>query len=157
MLGIFFEILTLESLKAGRMAMHACQIGPTDTAPLARNRFLGPASGQGGTLWHRPPFCPISPLRTYWYNYTLELGSVAVILSDIVIDQPWSSSSSISKLLVANTARGLTRSSIGCCVAASFGRSCPNSILWCIVKATKAATRSHPVMSLAWLKLSCPV
>ncbi len=37
--------------------MHACQIGPTDTAPLAWDRLTGPVSGQGGTLWTKQPFC----------------------------------------------------------------------------------------------------
>ncbi len=35
---------------AGSMAMHACQIGPTDTAPPARDRHYGPAVGQRGEL-----------------------------------------------------------------------------------------------------------
>ncbi len=30
------------------MAMHACQIGPTDTAPPCPDRHYGPASGQRG-------------------------------------------------------------------------------------------------------------
>ncbi len=33
---------------AGSMAMHACQIGPTDTAPLARDRHNESALWQGG-------------------------------------------------------------------------------------------------------------
>ncbi len=32
------------------MVMHACQIGPTDTTPFARDRLTRPALGQGNAL-----------------------------------------------------------------------------------------------------------
>ncbi len=40
------------------MAMHTCQIDPTDTAPLVRERLTWPASKQEGTLWGWQPFSP---------------------------------------------------------------------------------------------------
>ncbi len=44
---------------AGRMAMHACQIGPTDTAPPCPGSPLRACIGtKEGTLWGRQPFCP---------------------------------------------------------------------------------------------------
>ncbi len=44
---------------AGRMAMHACQIGPIDTAPPCPGSLLRACVGtKGGTLWGRQPFCP---------------------------------------------------------------------------------------------------
>ncbi len=44
---------------AGHMAMHACQIGPTDTAPPCPGSPLRACIGtKGGTLWGRQPFCP---------------------------------------------------------------------------------------------------
>ncbi len=51
------------------------------------------------------------------------------------------------------------RSSIGCWVVAAIGclcRSFTNSILWCIVKATKAAIWSHPlaIFNIIGIKLS---
>ncbi len=43
---------------AGRMAMHACQIGPTDTAPPCPGLPLWACVGtKGGMLWGRQPFC----------------------------------------------------------------------------------------------------
>ncbi len=51
---------------AGRMAMHACQIGPTDTAPLARDRHYGPASRQRGERFGAGNLsAPISPLTLF--------------------------------------------------------------------------------------------
>ncbi len=48
---------------AGRTAMHACQIGPTDIAPPCPGSPQRACVGtKGGTLWDRQPFCPISPL-----------------------------------------------------------------------------------------------
>ncbi len=48
----------ISALKAGRMAMHACQIKPTDTVRLDQDCLTGPTLEQGGTLWGRQPFCP---------------------------------------------------------------------------------------------------
>ncbi len=45
------------------MAMHACQIGPTDTPPpCPRSPQRACVKTKGGTLWGRRSFCPISPL-----------------------------------------------------------------------------------------------
>ncbi len=46
----------------GRIAMHACQIGTTDTAPHARDRHYGPASGRKGERFGAGNLsAPISP------------------------------------------------------------------------------------------------
>ncbi len=48
---------------AGRIAMHACQIGPTDTAPSCPGSPLRAyVETKGGTLWDRQLSAPISPL-----------------------------------------------------------------------------------------------
>ncbi len=60
---------------AGHMAMHACQIGPTDTAPTCPGSPLRACVGtKGGTLWGRQPFCPNFSSATQMCgrcNYTL--------------------------------------------------------------------------------------
>ncbi len=44
---------------AGHMTMHACQIGPTDTAPpCPRSPIRACVGTKGGMLWGRQPFCP---------------------------------------------------------------------------------------------------
>ncbi len=79
------------------------------------------------------------------------------------VDQPGSSSASIAGSLTAKMG-GMVRSGIGigCWVVAAMGRPCRShaiSILGRIVRATKAATWSHPsvLFSIIGIKLRCVV
>ncbi len=56
-------------MKVGHIAIHACQIGLTDTAPLARDRLTGPASEQGERFEAGNLSTPISPLLTHWCEW----------------------------------------------------------------------------------------
>ncbi len=101
------------SMKAGRIVMHAGQIGPTDTAPLTWNRLTEPASGQRGNALGQENFLPPLPsLLIHWCNYILScLDSwfwCCHLLSDVDVDHPGSSSSfsSVAGLLVANMGGG---------------------------------------------------
>ncbi len=78
----FGRHIPYNSMKAGRMAIHACQIGSTDTAPLTRARHTGLALGQGVTLWGKQLSVPIFPLLTRWcgwWNYIPPFGFIAVV------------------------------------------------------------------------------
>ncbi len=63
------------------MAMQACQIGPTDTAPLVQDRFIGPASEQEGTLWGRQPFCFhfSTPYSLVWLYSPMQIHGCGLI------------------------------------------------------------------------------
>ncbi len=60
---------------------------------------------------------------------------------------------------MANTGGGMMTSGTGCCVMADIVRLChsyTNSILWCVIKVTKATTWSHSsaILSIIGTKLS---
>ncbi len=155
------------------MAMHACQIGPLTPHPLARDRHYGPVSGQRGERFGAGNLsAPISPLLLKCVDgaTTLSLrfgidqdlrisGLYGKLAADVSkVDQPGSSSASIAGLLTAKTG-GMARSGIGCWVAVAMSRPCRSrtiSILRRIVRATKAATWSHPsaLFSIIGTKLS---
>ncbi len=61
--------------------MHACQIGLTDTALLARDGLTGPASDKGEHFGAGQLSAPISLLLFLQWNYTFPLGFTAVVLS----------------------------------------------------------------------------
>ncbi len=129
--------------------MHACQIGPTDTAPPHPGsphqsciRARGNALKQVTFL---PPFLhslhigatTLSHLDPWLWCYLLPFDDIVD-----VVGQLGSSSSSIAGLLVANTGGGITRFRIRCWVAVAIGRLCrsyANSILCRIVKVAKTA------------------
>ncbi len=117
------------------MAIHACQIGPTDTAPPCPGSPLRSCVGiKGGTLWGKQPFCPHFSSATLVCgrcDYTLpsfsdRSGSQTKVVNwlvDVSVDQNGSSSASVAGLLMAKTG-GMARSGIGCWVAAAMGRPC---------------------------------
>ncbi len=59
----------------GCTTMHACQIGPSDTATLAWDCLTGPVSKQGGGFEAGNLSASISPLLRVcgWFDYTLPL------------------------------------------------------------------------------------
>ncbi len=140
------------------MAMHACQIGPTDTAPPCPGLPLRACIGtKGGERFGASNLStPISPLllkcadgaTTLSLHFGIDqdlriLGSWMVnwLLDVSEVDRPGSSSTSVAGLLTAKTGEGdgdVRHWVLGGC------RSRAISILWCIVRATKAATWSHP-------------
>ncbi len=66
------HVNTTRRCLVGHMARHTCQIGPTDTAPLARDRHYGPASGQRGECFGAGNLsAPISPLQPCYYSASI--------------------------------------------------------------------------------------
>ncbi len=63
-------------MKVGHMAMHACRVGPTDTAHHPRFRLTELAMGKGEHFEAGNLLAPISPLLTQWCDYTLPFESM---------------------------------------------------------------------------------
>ncbi len=147
---------------AGRMAMQACQIGPTDTAPPRPGSPLRACVGtKGGTLWGRQPFCPhFSSATQVCVRCDYTLPSFRDRSGSRDLRPRWwigcrmsPKLTGLDRLLLPllgcwrQKMGRMARSGIGCWVAAAMGRlchSCAISILRRIVRATKAATWSHP-------------
>ncbi len=138
-------------MKVRHRVMHAYQIGPTDSIPLAQDCLAGPVSEQGWMLWGRQSFCPhfSTPYSLVWLHSPIWIHSCGIIGCHLES----MSSFSIAGSLEANT-EGMVKSGIGCWVVAAIGRLCrfcTNSIVWHIVKLIKLATWFHPLVLLTMI------
>ncbi len=152
------------------MAMHACQIGPIDTAPLAQDRQTGLRRDKGGNTLEQATFLPpfllcyssVRMLRLHSPFVLDRSGSQVEMVNWLPhvseVDWPGSSSASVAGLLRAKMGgNGKIRHWV--LGGGGYGRPCRShaiTILRCIVRATKAATWSHPsvLFSIIGTKLS---
>ncbi len=140
---------------AGRMAMHACQIGPIDTAPPCPGSPLRACIvTKGGTLWGTQPFCPpfllhYSSVRTMRLHSPSVLGSIRISglggkLAAGFLRSRLAWIVFCFHCWVADDKNGGDGDVRHCCwVVAAMGHPCHSraiSILRRIVRATKAAT-----------------
>ncbi len=133
-------------------------LSQTNIMCLVWDSPTGPTSRQAGMLWGRQPFClHFSLVGAIWIHGSGIISShlmlMLTILDCCLLFLPFQG----CKWQIR---RGMARSSIGWWVAAVIGRFChsyANSILWCIVKATKAIPDLIFRHSLAWLWPNCQV
>ncbi len=174
---VYTYILTLVGLPlsgyrclAGHMAMHTCQIGNTDTAPLTRDRHNGCVSRQRGNALRQATF--LHPfLLCYSSVWMVQLLSPFVLglIRISGLDGKLAAGCLRSgpawivfcfHCLVANGKNeGIARYGIGCWVGAAMGRTCRScaiSIMRRIVRATKVDTCSHPSVLFSIIETKLP-
>ncbi len=144
-----------------RMAMHACQIGPTESHPVAQDCHYGPASGQRGEHFGAGNLSALISLLLLKYaddatTLSLRFGidqdlRISGLDGKLAAGCPRSGPAWIVFCFHCCVADGqnreMARSSIGCWVVVAMGRHCHSrtiSIFRRIVRVTKAATWSHP-------------
>ncbi len=157
--NVNFEIVKYIRCLAGRMAMHVCQIGPTDTTPPCPGSPLRACVGtKGGNTLGQATFLPpfllcYSSMRMVRLHSPFVSGSLRISGLDGELAAGCLRSGPAwivfcFRCWVADSKNGgVARSGIGSWVAAAMGRpgrSHAISILRHIVRATKAATWSHP-------------
>ncbi len=118
---------------AGRMAMHACKIGSTDTAPPCLESPDRACVGTRRMLWGRESFCPHFSSATEvrgWCDYTVPLfrilGLGVILAARCLWSRPaWTFFFFLPCSVDNSKHGGGARCGIGCCVVVvAIGRLC---------------------------------